>query len=560
MAGAADGSRRVPDAIAEWYVASGVRQCFGVVGSTNFEVTQRLVERGVDFVAARHETNAVVMAHAWALATGEVGLASVHTGPGLTNAATGIAEVAKSRTPMVVLAGDIANGAVHSNFAMDQAGFCHAVGAASERLHTARTAVVDAARALDRARQERTVVVLHMPMDVQAAAADAATRPAARLGRPPSPLHPDPADVERLADLLLGARRPLILGGIGAAQAAAGDELAAVGSRVGALLATTARGHGLFAGDPWSLGISGGFGSPAVVDLMPEADVVVAVGASITRWTSRFGSLLSGAERVAQVDIEADRLGVNHPVDLGIVADARLVAARLRELLDQREVRRTGWRTPATAERMRRGANNESPYDDVSTATTIDPRTVTKALDEMLPMERTVVTDGGHFSGWPTRHLRVPDVAGWIFMQSFQSIGLGLATAIGAATARPDRLTVAALGDGGAMMSIADLETAVRLGRPMLVVVYNDSAYGAEVHHFEPMGFDTGIVTFPVVDFAELARGHGADGAVVTRPADLKAVARWLDAGAEGVFVVDVRVTPSLVADWLTEAFQVEQR
>ena len=99
MAGAADGSRRVPDAIAEWYVASGVRQCFGVVGSTNFEVTQRLVERGVDFVAARHETNAVVMAHAWALATGEVGLASVHTGPGLTNAATGIAEVAKSRTP-----------------------------------------------------------------------------------------------------------------------------------------------------------------------------------------------------------------------------------------------------------------------------------------------------------------------------------------------------------------------------------------------------------------------------------------------------------------------------
>jgi thiamine pyrophosphate-dependent acetolactate synthase large subunit-like protein len=553
-------SRRVPDAIAEWYAQAGLRQCFGVVGSTNFELTQRLVEHRVDFVAARHETNAVVMAQAWALATGDVGLASVHTGPGLTNAATGIAEVAKSRTPMVVLAGDIANGAVYSNFAMDQAGFCQAVGAASERLHSARTAVADAARALDRARQERTVVVLHMPIDVQAAAAETATAPAPRLGGVLNPPHPDPADIERLADLLLGARRPLILAGIGAAQAGAGGELAAVGAQVGALLATTARAHGLFAGDPWSLGISGGFGSPAVVDLLPEADAVLAVGASVTRWTTRFGTLLRGADRVAQVDVDPARLGVNHPVDVGIVADARLVAARLRELFEKRGVQRTGWRTDETAGRVRRGANNTSLYDDVSTATTIDPRTVTKALDKMLPMERTVVTDGGHFSGWPTRHLRVPDAAGWIFMQSFQSIGLGLATAIGAAMAHPDRLTVAALGDGGAMMSIADLETAVRLGRPMLVIVYNDSAYGAEVHHFEPMGFDTGIVTFPMVDFAEIARGHGAAGTVVTRLDDLEPVSRWLDAGPDGVFVVDLRVTPSLVADWLAEAFQVEQR
>lgn len=556
----AKGSRRVPDAIAEWYAGAGLRQCFGVVGSTNFELTQRLVEHGVDFVAARHETNAVVMAQAWALATGDVGLASVHTGPGLTNAATGIAEVAKSRTPMVVLAGDIANGAVHSNFAMDQAGFCRAVGAASERLHSARTAVADAARALDRARQERTVVVLHMPLDVQAAAADAASPPTPRIRQPVSANPPDSADIERLADLLQQASRPLILAGIGAAQAAAGGELAAAGQRVGALLATTARAHGLFAGDPWSLGISGGFGSPAVVDLLPEADVVVAVGASITRWTTRFGALLRGAEHVVQVDVDPARLGVNQPIDLGIAADARLVATALVELLDKRSLRATGWRTADTAERIRRGANNAAPYDDVSTGTTVDPRTVTKALDRILPMERTVVTDGGHFSGWPTRHLRVPDAAGWIFMQSFQSIGLGLATGIGAALARPDRLTVAALGDGGAMMSIADLETAVRLGRPMLIIVYNDSAYGAEVHHFEPMGFDTGIVTFPMVDFAQLARGYGADGAVVTGLNDLEPVGRWLDGGPDGVFVVDVRVNASLAADWLTEALQVEQR
>ena len=554
-----NGARSIPDAIAAHYRSAGIRQCFGVVGSTNFEVTHRLVERGAEFVAARHETNAVVMAESWALATGAVGLATVHTGPGLTNAATGIAEAAKSGTPMVVLAGDIANGAVHSNFAIDQAGLCHAVGAATERLHSARTAVVDAGRALERAERERTVVVLHMPLDIQAAPVAAASGVTPRLAAPVRAAHPHPADVEQLADLLEGARRPLILAGIGAVRAGAGPALRAVADRTGALLATTARAHGLFSDDRWSLGISGGFGSPAVVDLMPEADLVVSFGARLTTWTTRFGRLLAGVKDIVQVDIDPNRLGASHPVEIGIAADARLVATQVGAELRRRGTAVTGWRTQQTAERMRRGANNECEYEDVSTDTAVDPRTFTKALDALLPLDRTVVTDGGHFSGWPTRHLRVPDASGWIFKQSFQSIGLGLATAIGAATARPDRVTVAALGDGGAMMSIADLETAIRLRLSMLVVVYNDSAYGAEVHHFAPMGFDPGIVTFPTVDFARIARGHGADGVVISRLADMEPIRKWVDAGCHGVFVVDVRVNPDLVADWLTEALGVER-
>jgi thiamine pyrophosphate-dependent acetolactate synthase large subunit-like protein len=553
-----DRVQSIPDAIAAWYRGAGIRQCFGVVGSTNFEITRRLVDRGATYVAARHETNAVVMAESWALATGEVGLASVHTGPGLTNAATGIAEAAKSGTPMVVLAGEIANGAVHSNFAMDQAGFCRAIGATSERLYSARTAVVDAARALERAQRERTVVVLQLPLDIQAAPAAAAAPVVPSLPGPPRPAYPHPADVTQLADLFQRAQRPLIVAGIGAVQAGAGRQLREVGRRVGALLATTARAHGLFSGEQWSLGISGGFGSPALVDLMPEADLVVSFGARLTTWTTRFGALLKGAAQIVQVDTDPSRLGVNQPAALGIAADASLVATRLHEELTRRGVEMVGWRTPETAARMRRGANNEHHYQDMSTGSTIDPRTFTKALDALLPLDRTVVTDGGHFSGWPTRHLRVPDAAGWIFKQSFQSIGLGLATAIGAATARPDRLTVAALGDGGAMMSIADLETAIRLGLSMLIVVYNDSAYGAEVHHFAPMGFDPDIVTFPTVDFARIARGHGAGGAVVSRLADLEPVRTWVESGSPGVFVVDVRVSTDLVADWLTEALQVE--
>ena len=117
--------------------------------------------------------------------------------------------------------------------------------------------------------------------------------------------------------------------------------------------------------------------------------------------------------------------------------------------------------------------------------------------------------------GYPSMFLVVPDECGFCFTQAFQSIGLGLATAIGAALARPDRLPVAALGDGGALMGAAELETVVRLGLPMVVVVYNDDAYGAEVHHFGPDGHRLDTVRFPETDLAAIARGFGFEAVTV---------------------------------------------
>src|SRR6185437_5902704 len=127
----------------------------------------------------------------------------------------------------------------------------------------------------------------------------------------------------------------------------------------------------------------------------------------------------------------------------------------------------------------------------------------------------TVAIDSGHFMGYPAMYLKVPDERGVVFTQAFQAVGLGLGSAIGAAVARPDRLTVAALGDGGAMIGLADLETVARLRLRMLIVIYNDAAYGAEVHHFGPHGHPLGIVQFPDVDFAALARAVGLRGVTV---------------------------------------------
>ena len=123
--------------------------------------------------------------------------------------------------------------------------------------------------------------------------------------------------------------------------------------------------------------------------------------------------------------------------------------------------------------------------------------------------------------GYPSMFLAVPDEFGFCFTQAFQSIGLGLATAIGAAVARPDRLPVAALGDGGALMGAAELETVVRLGLPMVVVVYDDEAYGAEVHHFGPHGAPLDTVRFPETDLAAVARGFGFEAVTVRGREDL---------------------------------------
>ncbi|HEY3108554.1 MAG TPA: thiamine pyrophosphate-dependent enzyme, partial [Chloroflexota bacterium] len=314
--------------------------------------------------------------------------------------------------------------------------------------------------------------------------------------------------------------------------------------------------NGLFAASPWSLGISGGFASPSAAELIGQADVVLAVGAALNMWTTRHGRLLDPAATIVQVDDDPDAFGAHHRLDLAVLGDAAEAAAALLAELERRDRPPSPWRAPVLAERIRAGAWSRWPFDDAGDGARIDPRALSRALDELLPLERTVAIDSGHFMGYPAMYLRVPDAAGFVFTQGFQAVGLGLASAIGAAVARPDRLTVAALGDGGALMSLPELETVARLGPRMLIVVYDDSAYGAEVHHFGPQGARLDLVRFPEVDIAALARAAGLAGLTIRSPADLGAVERWVDEGSPGPLLVDAKVVPTIVAEWLEEAFR----
>ena len=135
-------------------------------------------------------------------------------------------------------------------------------------------------------------------------------------------------------------------------------------------------------------------------------------------------------------------------------------------------------------ERIRAGDNHHFSHPDKSSAQFIDPRTLSKAVDAILPTDRVVASDSGHFCGWVPRYLRVPNARASCLSHSFQSVGLGLASAIGLAIANPGKLAVLGAGDGGFLMSISDLETAIRLGLRMCILIYNDSSYAAEVHYF----------------------------------------------------------------------------
>ena len=154
-------------------------------------------------------------------------------------------------------------------------------------------------------------------------------------------------------------------------------------------------------------------------------------------------------------------------------------------------------------------------------------------------------------------HLSVPDAAGFVFAEAFQAVGLGMGAGMGAAVARPDRLAVVVVADGGLVMSLGEIDAAVNLGVPMLVVVMNDAAYGAEVHHFRSLGLPTDLALLGGLDFAAIAGAMGARGLEVRGTGDLERLEEWIES-PDGVMVVHCKVNPRVEGEYLKEAFVAE--
>lgn len=580
-------------------LAQHIDAVFGVMGNGNAYFLDAL-EKQTDavFTAVRHEQGAVVAADAHFRASGRIAAGTSTYGAGFTNTITALAEAVQAHVPLVLVVGDEPTSGPRP-WDVDQIALASAVGARTYtvgRADAAATTVI----AIEHALTYRVPVVLAIPYDV--AALEAGDVPEAPSPRLPAPLAPRGEFAEgmldEIAEALRGAQRPFLLAGRGAWLSGASAALGELAAATGALTASSALGRGVFPDSQYDLGVTGGFGADGAMELIRSADVAVVFGASLNQFTMRFGELFAPGTRVFQIDTAP---AATHAHVGGFVrADARLAAEALVARLSpaptsspsspssphdfgdsprhaEAGLGSTGVSSPdsevvqATGQQTRAGAWRESvdvaaarayaPGDELAADGRLDPRSAARRIAELLPEDRVVVSDGGHFIGWANMYWPVaaPDRM-MMVGTAFQSIGQGWPSVVGAALARRDSTIVLTSGDGGGLMAIADLESAVRAagGRGM-AVVWNDAAYGAEVNLYGLKGLAEGPMRIPEVDFAAFGAAVGAEGVVVRTLADLDRLATWAaeDAATRRFLLLDLRISGDVIAPYQQEIIRV---
>lgn len=543
------------EAIAAALADAGVTDVFGVMGVGNLNVLYDLVtQHGVSYHGARIEGGAVMMADGYARVSEGLGVCAVTQGPGLTNTVTALTAATRYGSPVLMITGDMpASTPRGSSQQIDQAAVIATTGADFLTLAAGTDWYAQTRDCIQHVLQTRRPLVLNLPNDLQPLlATERPAGEAADVAATAGSTELIPADLQRAAALIAAATRPLVLAGRGAIVVA--PALVALAAESGALLGTTLLAKDLFRDDPWSMGIIGGFAHASARELLTGVDCVVTFGAGLNMWTTKQGSLFTGRTHI-QCDINPAVIARHGKADVGLCGDAGDVADALRTLLTAPAVG-VGGRTEAV-----RAILDSGPEDGPAPAPGgyLHPRAVMRQLDELLPADRTLVTDGGHFVGFPAAGIRVPEPRAFVFTQNFGSIGLGLGAAVGAAIAAPDRVCVLVAGDGGLSMSIPDLDTAVRLNLSLLIVVLNDGGYGAEFHHMESVDMDTELARFANPDFAAIAQGFGASGQTVRTAAELEAAVGDWGIG-QGVRLLDVHVDPSIVDRWMSDRFPAGKR
>jgi thiamine pyrophosphate-dependent acetolactate synthase large subunit-like protein len=537
-------------------LARHIDHVFGVMGNGNAYFLDAL-ERSTDveFTAVRHEAGGVVAADAYHRASGRLAAATATYGAGFTNTLTALAEAVQAHVPLVLVVGDEPTSGPRP-WDVDQIALASAVGARTYtvgRADAAATTVI----AIEHALTYRVPTVLAIPSDV--AARDAGPLPEAPEPRLPAPLAPTgpfaAGAVDGLVAALASAKRPFLLAGRGAWISGAGEALGEVADAVGAVTASTALGRGVFPRAEFDLGVTGGFGAEGAMELVREADVAVVFGASLNQFTMRFGDLFAPGTRVFQIDVAP---AATHPHVGGYVrGDAAVVARAVASGLRERGAEPSGWRESVDLMPLRAYDAGEHVASDGR----LDPRAVAARIAQLLPDDRVVVSDGGHFIGWANMYWPVASPDRMMMVgTAFQSIGLGWPSVAGAALAKPASTVVLTTGDGGGLMALADLESAVRVaGGRGIAVVWNDAAYGAEVNLYGLKGLAKEPMLIPEVDFAALASGVGAEGVVVRTLADLDRLAAWTaePETSRRFLVLDCRISGEVVAPYQHEIIRV---
>ena len=516
----------------------GVDTMFGLVGDANLLMVHSFVASGGHYISAANEAAATLMAVGYASTSGELGLATVTHGPGLTNTVTPLVHGVRSHTAMVLIAAYTpAHDRDHLQ-SVDQRELVSATGAGFEQMRSPTTISEDVSRACRRAIEESRPIVLNMPTEFKLVDVDAPVvvdLPARQR------IRPDIAALDDAVGLVASASRPIVLAGRGAISPAARSALIGLADRIDAPLATTLKAKDLFRDHPHDLGVFGTLSSSIAAETIAASDCILAFGASLNGWTTASGGYTQ-KRRIMHCDVSLSRIGRFTPVDAAVVGDAATTAETIVEWLDEGEVEGSGFAGPALADKLRHWTHD--PYTDQSDTDSVDIRTALQALEAAVPDDRTAVFDAGRFSIPALKFLHAPNPYAWVPTLDFASIGLGVPTAIGASFGRPGHPVLVVTGDGGFMLGgLAEFNTAVRHHVDLIVAVLNDGAYGAELRHLRNYELGTELSQFNWPDFADVAAALGGEAATVSCPADLEKLSDVIE-NRRGPLLIDIKLDP----------------
>lgn len=535
---------KVHQAIAHALFDTGAEQLYGLIGDANlFMVNSYINDCGGKYLGATHEAAAVLMALGHARVSGATGVATVTHGPALTNALTALVEGVKAATSIVLLAGDTPGEDREHAQSVDQRALVLATGAGFEPLRSPQTVAEDLNRAFYRARTEHRPIVFNMPLEFQWQEADYQKLPL-RFPEARSAIASS-ADMDEAIGIIASARRPVVVAGRGAVDGEAAIQRFA--ERIEAPVATSLRGKGLFADDPFNLGICGTVSHAVALDAIGSSDCLIAFGASLNKYTAGLGGLIRG-KRIIQVNPLASQIGRFTPVTVGLVGDPGLTADAMVEWLDKAEIPGSGARTDDLRAQIAAHKARRRQMPRTPAAGTVDLFELAQTVDQMFPRDRVYVSGTGRFIRvcWP--EIAVQGGRDFVDTIGCAAIGLGLGTAMGAAVAAGGRPTLLVLGDGGLMLGgLSELATAAREQLNLVVVVCNDGGYGAEYVQFLDKDMDPALSLNHWAGFAPVAQALGCDGRSVTNTDELRAALQAATAAdRQGPFLIDVKIDPAM--------------
>ena len=508
-------------AIARYLHAQGVRRVFALCGGHIMPIWMQLDAAGIAIVDVRDERSAVFMAHAHAEVTGELGVALVTAGPGVTNAMTGIANAHVSRAPVLVLSGTPPQPQENRGALQDMV-HVDLVRSLTRYARTVRDPALvlqELDEAVARARGEGGEpgpAYLDFPTDtLRAPVPHAVALPERFVPQRTTVTLPDPHEVERAVELLWSARRPLIISGRGAR--AAGPQLCALLDRTGAAYLDTGESRGLVPDD-----------HPSVVSamrgaVMGQADVVVTIGRRFDFQLAYGSPAVFGAARILRIADTTAELRDNRRAEVAVFASVdRTLDAILASAGERAPATDRAWTSGLRAKHEQRAQSllaqmrAEPPGADGA----IHPNRLLAALRDALPHDAVVVADGGDILSF-TR-VGLPATT-YLDPGSLGCLGVGTPFGIAASLALPERVVAVVTGDGAFGFSAMEIDTAVRHNAPVLIVIANNAAWQIEVRdQQESYGRVIGT-RLQSVDYAAVARAFGLHARRVERSEDLPA-------------------------------------